>query len=155
VLFLTEEWLDFRLRMLLGVTIAPGIDLSIQHVVTGGSGGPVSYYDRIEDGRLAGCALGVAGDADFTLVRDWADELYTAVVGGRIKVLGDEVQLLMLLPLLQEHSDELEMVMREIAAATESPVGPAAVPAANGHPAVLAATTDGPEPALRPALRAQ
>lgn len=126
--FLTEEWLEFRLRKLVGLSVAPGADLRVQHVVTDGPDGVVRYHDKICDGRLVNSALGAIEDPDFTLTRGWAVDLglhrgdvdpYTAVVDGRVKVIGDEIRLLMLLPLLQDYSTELEEIARELVAMTD------------------------------------
>jgi alkyl sulfatase BDS1-like metallo-beta-lactamase superfamily hydrolase len=126
--YLTPEWLEFRLRRFVGFHIAPGTDLRIQHVVTGGPDGDVRYHDQIRDGSLVGCGLGDIDDPDFTLTRKWSDDLgllrgeldpYTAVVDGRVKIMGDEIRLLTLLPLLQDYSTELEGIARDISAATD------------------------------------
>ena len=126
--FLTEEWLAFRLRKLVGLAVAPGVDLSVQHVVTDGPCGDVRYHDQIRDGSLVGTAMGAIEDPDFVLTRRYEVDLrlhrgeidpYTAMVDGLVKVTGDEIRLLALLPLLQDYSVELEGIARELAAATE------------------------------------
>jgi hypothetical protein len=126
--FLTEEWLGFRLRKLVGLSVAPGIDLRVQHVVTDGPDGVVRYHDQILDGSLVSTAFGAIEEPDFILTRNWDVDLglhrgeidpYTAVVEGLVKVDGDEVRLLTLLPLLQDYSVELDGVARELAAATD------------------------------------
>jgi hypothetical protein len=126
--FLTEEWLAFRLRKLIGLSVARGADLRVQHVITDGPDGVVRYHDQICDGCLVDSALGAIEDPDFTLTRGWLVDLglhrgdidpYTAVVDGRVKVTGDEIRLLMLLPLLQDYSTELEEIARDLVAMTD------------------------------------
>jgi hypothetical protein len=126
--FLTDEWLEFRLGKLVGLSVAPGVDLTVQHVVTGGPDGLVRYHDQIRDGSLVGCEFGAIENPDFVLTRGYAVDLglhrgeidpYTAMVDGLVQVTGDEVRLLTLLPLLQDYSVELEGIARELAAATE------------------------------------
>jgi hypothetical protein len=126
--FLTEEWLEFRLTRLMGLSVAPGVDLRIQHVVTDGPDGEVRYYDQICDGSLVHTAIGAIEDPDFVLTRSWQVDLalhrgevdpYNATVGGQVTVAGDEVRLLTLLPLLQDHSVALEGAARDLAAATD------------------------------------
>lgn len=126
--FLTQEWLEFRLRRLGGRSVAPGANLHIQHVVTDGPDGVVRYHDHLREGCLVNSSLGAIEDPDFILTRGWVIDLglhrgeidpYTAVVDGRIKVTGDEIRLLMLLPLLQDYSAELEEIARELAAVTD------------------------------------
>lgn len=127
--FLTKEWLDFRSQKLMGVRRAdPGIDLSIQHVVTDGPDGVVRYHDQIRDGSLVNTGWGTIEEPDFVLTRRWSVDLgllrgeldpYTALVDGHVQVTGDEVRMLALLPLLQDYSAELEGVAHEIAEATD------------------------------------
>jgi hypothetical protein len=126
--FLTEQWLEFRLRKLVGLSVAPGVDLRVQHVVTDGPDGTVRYHDRVLDGSLVSTEFGATEEPDFVLTRNWDVDVglhrgeidpYTAVVDGLVKVDGDEVRLLALLPLLQDYSVELEGAARELAAATD------------------------------------
>jgi hypothetical protein len=126
--FLSEEWLAFRLRRSAGFTLVEGVDIRMQHVVSGVPGaesedGLVRYYDEVEGGRLARSGLGTIENPDFTLHNTIEDEIgvyrgdvdpYLVIVEGRVKVDGDHGMLLSFLPMLQYHSQELTDIALEL-----------------------------------------
>lgn len=125
--FLSDEWVQFRFRKLEGLRVAPGVDLSVQHVISDGPAGEVRYYDQVRDGSLVKSAMGEVEEPDFILTRAWVVDRglhcgeidpYTALVEGHVTLTGDEVRMLTLLPLLQDYSAQLESVARDLAAAT-------------------------------------
>lgn len=106
----------------------PGVSIRIQQVVLGGPDGDVRYWTQIEDGRTTRQALGAVDDPDVTITTTYADalaiqrgELDVSVgfMQGRVKVAGDMVKVLELLPLAGD--TRWQAAQAALAAETELP----------------------------------
>lgn len=106
--WLTQDWLDESRRLAEDQPERPGASARIQYVVTGGPEGDVSYYWVVEDGHLRENRLGTLADAEVTLTETYDDALAIqtgeldmngAFLQGRVKVDGDVVKLMSLLPI--------------------------------------------------------
>ncbi len=124
--FLTQEWLDESTRLSADQPERPGASARLQYVVEGGPDGDVHYYWIVEDGHLKENRLGILADAEVTLTQSYEDavaiqqgELDTnaAFLQGRIRVEGDAVKLMSLLPITM--SPEFERWQQEVRGMTE------------------------------------
>lgn len=108
--YLTQEWLEAAQRAVeTDATLADAtkdVQLTVQHVVTGGPDGDAAYHVTINDGTVR-VVSGTLSDATVTFMQDW--QTATAVsrgelsaqgafMTGLIRVRGD-------LPKLVEHGD--------------------------------------------------
>jgi hypothetical protein len=131
--FLSEEWIEYRLARSVDFTLVEGVDIRMQHVVSGVPGaesedGVVRYYDQLVGGKLTHSGLGEIESPDFVLYNTVEDEIgvylgdvdpYLAVVEGRVRVDGDHGLLLSFLPMLQHHSRELNDIALELVRVTK------------------------------------
>ena len=108
--YLTQEWLDAAQRAVEAdatlADVTQDVQLTVQHVVTGGPDGDAEYHVTIDDGMVR-VSTGRASDASVTFIQDWTTatavsrgELSAqgAFMTGLIRVRGD-------LPKLVEHGD--------------------------------------------------
>lgn len=108
--YLTQEWIDAAQRAVEAdgalTDATKDVQLTVQHVVTGGPEGDAAYHVTIDDGTVR-VATGRVTDASVTFIQDW--QTATAVsrgelsaqgafMTGLIRVRGD-------LPKLVEHGD--------------------------------------------------
>lgn len=124
--FLTQEWLDESTHLSADQPERPGATARLQYVIEGGPDGDVSYYWIVEDGHLKENRLGTLPDAEVVLSESYEDavaiqkgELDTnaAFLQGRIKVDGDAVKLMSLLPITM--SSEFEQWQQAVRQMTE------------------------------------
>lgn len=106
--FLSEDWIELGRRLGAGEPERPGLNASVQFLVGGGPGGDVSYWWRIQDGRLVDAALGQLEDSDVSITYTYPDAVLVqrgqldanaAFMQGRAKVAGHLTKLMSVLPL--------------------------------------------------------
>ena len=106
--FLSEEWLETSRGQAADQAERPGASARIQYVVTGTPSGEVRYWWVLEDGRLAGAALGELADADVTFTQAYSDAVAiqrgeldpgAAFMQGRVKVSGNMAKVMSLMPI--------------------------------------------------------
>ena len=124
--YLSQEWLDESAKMAEGQPDRPGATANMQYVITGGPGGDIKYYWRLENGKLLESKLGEIPDADFTLTLTYDDSVSVqkgdldanaAFMQGRMKVTGNMGKLMSLMPLTQ--SPEYKAIQEKIRAVTD------------------------------------
>lgn len=106
--WLSQEWLDESKRLAEDQPERPGASARIQYVVTGTPDGDVEYHWVVDDGHLRENRLGRLDDAEVTLTESYEDamaiqkgelDMNAAFLQGRVKVDGDVVKLMSLLPI--------------------------------------------------------
>jgi hypothetical protein len=124
--WLSAEWFDQVRAMGFDQLSPPGLSARIQHEVTGGPDGDVSYYCILEDGRLESSAGGSVESPDVTITAPWADSVAmqqgdldpnVAFMQGRMKVSGSMGVMMALLPATTTR--EYQDLCRRIAEITE------------------------------------
>lgn len=124
--WLSQEWLDESTRLSVDQPERPGASARIQYVITGGPDGDVAYYWVVEDGHLRENRLGELADAEVVLTESYDDamaiqkgelDMNAAFLQGRVKVDGDVVKLMSLLPITM--SAEFDSWQQAIRAMTE------------------------------------
>jgi putative sterol carrier protein len=124
--WLTQEWLDESTRLSADQPERPGASARIQYVITGGPDGDVSYYWIVEDGHLVENRRGELAGAEVTLSESYDDaraiqtgelDMNAAFLQGRVKVDGDVVKLMSLLPITT--SPEFESWQQAVREMTE------------------------------------
>ncbi len=108
--FLTPDWFEDINAAAAGADdAAPDVRLSLQQVVTGGPGGEVRYWVRVQGGRVA-TGLGELADPDVTITQPYDTAVamsrgtlsaQAAVMTGRVRVSGN-------LALLTTHQGALQ-----------------------------------------------
>lgn len=126
--FLSQEWLDERMRQAGSLTPTPGVDISVQHVVPDAPDGPIRYYDVIKDGILSSSGLGTIPNPDVTLTAGWQEQMglmrgQLDVIGsfmsGRFNVDGDQMKLFALFRLAQTQPLALTVIARNLVDAVD------------------------------------
>ena len=124
--WLTAEWFDQTRAMAAGQAGHPGLSARIQHAITGGPDGDVSYFWVLEDGHLQASAGGTIDAPDVTLTMAWDDaaamcrgdlDPNVAFMQGRMKVAGSMGVMMALLP--ATNTPEYQELRRRIAEITE------------------------------------
>jgi alkyl sulfatase BDS1-like metallo-beta-lactamase superfamily hydrolase len=124
--YLSAEWLDETRGLAETQPERPGASARMQYVVTGGPGGDIKYWWRLEDGQLLESALGTLDDADFTMTLSYIDSVKiqkgeldanAAFMQGRMKVTGNMGKLMQLMPLT--NSPEYKALQETIRTVTE------------------------------------
>ncbi len=124
--WLSQEWLDETRKMAESQPVRPGVNATLQYVVTGGEGGDISYYWVIQDGHIADSKLGTLEGAEVTLTMSYADSMRVqkneldanaAFMQGKVKIGGDMAKMMSLLPLT--NSPEYKQLQKEIDEITE------------------------------------
>lgn len=110
--FLSQAWLDRQRELLAELPEEPGVTVRVQHVVTGGPDGDVSYHLAFEAGRVVDARLGTDPDAELVLTSTYPvataiatgeEEAVVAFMQGRLKTEGPTAtaRLVPLLALMQ------------------------------------------------------
>jgi hypothetical protein len=106
--WLTAEWFDQTRAMAADQPAHPGLSVRIQHTVTGGPDGDISYFWVLDDGRIQSGGGGTVEQPDVTLTSVWNDAVSmcrgdldpsVAFMQGRLKVAGSMGAMLVMLPL--------------------------------------------------------
>lgn len=105
--FLSQEYLNELVSLASVVPVVPGANARLQHVITGApNGATVRYHEVVVDGKAVSAQLGEE-DADLVVRSDYSTALdlatgrlppQEAVGTGRVKVHGDVLAFLRLLP---------------------------------------------------------
>jgi alkyl sulfatase BDS1-like metallo-beta-lactamase superfamily hydrolase len=121
--FLSPEWLNERLRQAGALTLVPGADITIQHVVPDAPDGPIRYYDVIKDGLLTNSGLGTIPSPDVTITAGWQEQIglmrgqvdvIGSVMSGRFKIDGDQMKLFVLVRLAQSQPLAFTVIARNL-----------------------------------------
>lgn len=125
--FLSQDWLDLQRSASTDLPAVPAASAVVQHVVTGGPDGNVTYTTTFEDGRVVEAVSGKPAaepDLTFTVTHEGALrlargelEVGAAFMQGGLKAEGDMAKLFALLE-LSHRPDHREMV-RQIATQTD------------------------------------
>jgi hypothetical protein len=124
--WLTAEWFDQTRAMAADQPEHPGLSARIQHEITGGPDGDVSYFWVLGDGRLLSSGGGAVDAPDATLTMVWEDatamqrgelDPNVAFMQGRMKVAGSMGVVMALLPLT--NTPDYQDLRRRIAEVTE------------------------------------
>ena len=124
--WLTQEWLDETQRMAEGQPERPGVDATLQYVVTGAEGGNIDYYWVIKDGKIVESKLGKLEGAEITLTLGYADAIKVqkgeldanaAFMQGKVKIDGNMGKMMSLLPIT--NSAEYKQLQKDILEITE------------------------------------
>lgn len=124
--WLSAEWIEDTIRLGRNMPQRDGASAKINYVVIDGPDGDSTYYWIVENGQLMDAGLGELGDADVTLSNTYSDardiqqgvlDANTAFMQGKIKVTGDMMKLLELLPITS--SPEYKTLEEDLAALTE------------------------------------
>jgi alkyl sulfatase BDS1-like metallo-beta-lactamase superfamily hydrolase len=103
--YLTPEWfeeLNSAARSDEVRAAAVGARLSLQQIVTGGPGGDVRYWVRLDDGTVE-AGLGDAEDRDATVTQSWDTavavmagdlDVQTALMRGQVRISGNVAPLI-------------------------------------------------------------
>jgi predicted lipid carrier protein YhbT len=106
VTFLSPEWVAALPDAFRDLPRRADVTLTVEHTVTGGPDGPVTYWVAYEEGRPVATGLGPAADAAVTMTAPHAVavevaqgqvDASTTFMQGRTKVGGDQAALLRLL----------------------------------------------------------
>ncbi|QMU69765.1 hypothetical protein [Streptacidiphilus sp. P02-A3a] len=131
VRFLSQEWLDERVRRSAALQPTPDASLVLQHVVTQGPDGVVEFFDELRDGLLVHSGLGRHQDADLTVINSWQDELrlmrgeidpFNMIADGTIRLEGDQGALFKLLTVIKSQMIAVAIVARGLVDLVDLPV---------------------------------
>jgi hypothetical protein len=118
--FLSPEWLDLHRTAGGELPARPGVSATVNHVITGGPDGNVTYTTTYQDGRVADVSPGGSATPDLTFAWSYETaqrvargELETgaAFMQGTLKVEGNMAKLLPLLELMH-HPEHRALVAR-------------------------------------------
>lgn len=124
--YLSPEWVARHEELGARLPEAPGVTVSVEHVVPGSPDGEVRYVVTYVDGQVGSSTLGGGEDVDVSLTTKYADsvKLVTGELGaneafmsGRSKVVGSTGKLLDVLALTV--TPAYEAFRAELAADTE------------------------------------
>jgi putative sterol carrier protein len=124
--WLSAEWFDQTRGMAMDQPSHTGLSARIQHEISGGPDGDVSYHWILEDGRLQSGAGGTVGGPDVIVTVPWADSVAicqgdldpnVAFMQGRMKVSGSMGVMMALLSVTS--TPEYQDLRRRVAEVTE------------------------------------
>lgn len=125
--YLTQEWLDLQTKLANETQPErPNVNVRLQYVVTGTPEGDVKHYWVLDKGRITDNAFGELPDAEVTLITKYEDAVRiqkgetntnTAFMQGKVKVSGNKVKMLTLLPVTM--SAEYKQFQEQLASETE------------------------------------
>ena len=107
--FLTQEWCDETVKIAAEHMVErAGSSVRLQYRISGAPINDGLYWWIVEEGKLTGAGIGELDDAEVTLVMAYEDSLQiqqlqldpqVAFMQGRMKVEGDMMKLMALLPI--------------------------------------------------------